>query len=62
MDLQRITGNDWSTFMEKYNDAYMYLLRCSLINEYSELCSIRPVDRNEYQAKRFNELDNIYNK
>ena len=47
MDLRRITGSDWVTFMEKYNDAYMYLLRCSLINEYSELASIRPVDRNE---------------
>ena len=60
MDLRQITESDWKDFDEKYPDASMYLLRCSLINEFSELSSIRPIMRTEWQQNRYNELYRIY--
>lgn len=60
MDLSRIKVEDWLIFAKKYPGALSFLEGRALWNEYHHLKSIPAEMMNEWQEKRFQELDVWY--
>lgn len=57
MNLSFVYGEDWAAFEKKFKPAAAWLLHRQLHNEYIYLKRLKKAKRNEWQQKRFAELD-----
>ena len=62
MDFSKLRHSDIHHLMNRYPDAYHYLLNATLINEWELLLSEDRRHLNIWQLNRLEELDNIFAK
>ena len=61
MDFTKLYEKDWAEFEAKHPEASNFLLARSLKNEHQHLAAQYPPCLNDWQLRRLNELDALYN-